>query len=413
MKKKELRIVALPYYEVGASLDGFMSEAPGRAMTLRPEPTNVVDAHAIRAYDWQGRHVGYVAHHSQQLAWLLLRGSGRHSLRGTVTDVDKVHKCVIFECSVETVGEVQELYPPGPFLDWTYTGPVLKPTPERSKLEYMTEELCERLDERASWNDRQQEDFAVLMEQFCQLSQYDLSAEMADYRRRLFLRLKGTGHSELSRLADELQMSVGRMGRSLNGGDVHHYWMNILTATDNASGLMPSCKGYDAEEVRAQLEEFPEGLYDVWLLNRGQFIQRVLYMHIPYDVLWKLVSGIAFVEAAERRDDVGTTVDEQEEPSTSRLHLPKALATPRAKEYWQRLQEAGFVDDRCRLMPETSRRQAMYIAEVFAEKAGIRSKWSTFQQLWGLKNLAQEKWSFLQTAQLPLRSKEIDALFEK
>ena len=165
--------------------------------------------------------------------------------------------------------------------------------------------------------------------------------------------------------------------------------------------------------MKAQLELFPEGLYDVWQLNRGQFIQKVLYMHIPYDVLWKLVSGIAFVEAAERRDDVGTTVDEQEEPSTNRLHLPKALATPRAKEYWQRLQEAGFVDARCRLMPETSRRQAMYIAEVFAEKAGIRSKWSTFQQLWGLKNLAQEKWSFLQTAQLPQRSKEIDALFEK
>ena len=413
MKKKELRIVALPYYEVGACLDGFMSEAIGRAMTLRPEPTNVVDALAIRAYDWQGRHIGYVSHNSQQLAWQLLRGSGRHSLRGTVVAVDKVHKCVFFECTVETVGEAQELYPQGPFLDWTYTGPVLKPTPERSKLEYMTEELSERLDERASWDDRQQQDFLTLIGEFCQLSQYDLSAEMADYRRRLYLRLRGTGHPELSHMADELQMSVGRMGRSLNGGAVQRYWLDILTASGTASALLPSCKGYDAEDVRAQLELFPEGLYDVWQLNRGQFIQKVLYMHIPHDVLWKLVSGIAFVEAATRKDDIGTPVDEQEEPPTSRQHLPKALATPRAQEYWQRLQEAGFVDARCRLLPETSRRQAMYIAEVFAEKAGIRSKWSTFQQLWGLKNLAQEKWSFLQTAQLPQRSKEIDALFEK
>ena len=54
----------------------------------------------------------------------------------------------------------------------------------------------------------------------------------------------------------------------------------------------------------------------------------------------------------------------------------------------------------------------MYIAEAFAEKLGIRSKWSVFQRLWNLKNLAQEKWSFQQTGQMPLRAKEIDALFD-
>lgn len=83
MKKKELNIVALPYYEVGACLDEFMSEVVGRALTLRPEPTNEVDALAIRAYDWQGRHIGYVANHSKEQAWKLLIGSGRSSLRET------------------------------------------------------------------------------------------------------------------------------------------------------------------------------------------------------------------------------------------------------------------------------------------------------------------------------------------
>ena len=52
-----LRIVALPYYEAGGCLGEFLAEAQGRSMTLRPEPTNDFDANAIRAYDWQGRHV--------------------------------------------------------------------------------------------------------------------------------------------------------------------------------------------------------------------------------------------------------------------------------------------------------------------------------------------------------------------
>jgi hypothetical protein len=49
---------------------------------------------------------------------------------------------------------------------------------------------------------------------------------------------------------------------------------------------------------------------------------------------------------------------------------------------------------------------------VFAERLGIGSKWKTFERLWGISNLAQEKWDFQQTGTLPSRSKEIDRIFE-
>ena len=420
MKKKELNIVALPYYEVGACLDEFMSEVVGRALTLRPEPTNEVDALAIRAYDWQGRHVGYVANHSKEQAWKLLIGSGRSSLRGTAVAANVEHKCVVFQCKVETVGTVKQLYPEKPFTDWHYTGPVLKPTQERKKLDYMTQELMDCLDERPTWDDRQQQDFIALLEQFCTLSQHDISADMASYRRRLYLRLKGCNNAQLKRLADELRMSVGRMGRSLHGGAVCQYWMDILLRPDTHPDLLPNVKGYDVEAVRSQLETFPEGLYDLWQKNHRQFIQRLFYMQIPHRVLWPFVSGIAFVEAATRkdaadtrRDTADTPADEQPQLPAALQHLPKPLATERAQVYWQRLQDAGFVDADCQLSPQTSRRQAMYIAEAFAEKIGVHAKWSLFQQLWNLKNLAQEKWSFQQTAQMPPRSKEIDAIFDE
>ena len=92
--------------------------------------------------------------------------------------------------------------------------------------------------------------------------------------------------------------------------------------------------------------------------------------------------------------------------------LSGVLASEEAMRYWKRLQQKGFVDERCQLKQDTTRKQAMYIAEVFAERLGIGSKWKTFERLCGSSNLAQEKWEFQQTGTLPSRSKEIDRIFE-
>ena len=92
--------------------------------------------------------------------------------------------------------------------------------------------------------------------------------------------------------------------------------------------------------------------------------------------------------------------------------LTGKLATDEAKNYWQRLQKAGFIDANYHLMPNTTRKQAMYIAEMFAERLGIKSKWKTFEQLWGVSNLAQEKWEMLESGSTPSRSNEIDKIFD-
>ena len=91
--------------------------------------------------------------------------------------------------------------------------------------------------------------------------------------------------------------------------------------------------------------------------------------------------------------------------------LPPRLSTEEAMKYWKRLQEAGFVDANYKLKPDTTRKQAMYIAELFAEKLGIISKWKTFEQMWGVSNLAQEKWDMQETGTTPSRSKDIDKIF--
>ena len=91
--------------------------------------------------------------------------------------------------------------------------------------------------------------------------------------------------------------------------------------------------------------------------------------------------------------------------------LPDVLATGLVMKYWSRLQQAGFVDEHYQLSPATTRKQAMYIADVFSDKLQMRSKWKPFQELWHINNLAQEKWEMQETGKSPSRSEEIDAVF--
>ena len=293
----KLHIVALPFYEVGGCLSEFYAEAPGKAMTLRPDPANDWDLHAICAYDWEGRHVGYVPQREHSKAWFTLRNSNSRWLRGHISEVDTEHKSVTFECSVEQLGEVTDLYSQSPFMEWAYTGPVLKLTREMVTLDYMMDEICQRLSERTSWSVAEQEDFTALCKRFCKLSKYDLSGDMSDYRRRLSERLQETKDEGLLPLVKELNMTSARCGRETHEGDVLDYWMGVLSEPKMVRSLLVRRQEYDLEKLRRQLEAFPESMFDEWLVNREHFVSKLVYMHIPREVLWRLVSGIAFYEA--------------------------------------------------------------------------------------------------------------------
>ena len=329
MSTVRLHIVALPYYEVGGCLGEFLAEAQGRAMTLRPDPTNDVDVNAICAYDWQGRHVGYVAIHDQLAAWQTLRGSGRRSLRGRVCEVNAEHKCVVFECCMETMGDVEDLYPQTAYLKWTYTGPVLKASQETVTLDYMMDEISERLDERDGWDEADRENFVVLCKRFSALSKYDLSGEMSDYRRRLCLRLLETRDEALLPLVEELNMAYGRAGRESQGGEVLDYWMCLLTAPRNIKSLLVHRHEYDLEKVHEQLLAFPEAMYEEWLENRERFVTKLLYMHIPREVLWRFISGIAFYEAMTARNKAIS--EEKKQTETCDEESPVQLSTAKGQ----------------------------------------------------------------------------------
>lgn len=304
----KLHIVGLPHLEVKECLDRFLAEAQGRTMTLCPEPENMVDPKAICAFDWQGRRIGYVAARELPLAWQMLNGSQRNSLRGHVTDVNTEHKSLVFECNLQLVADAvadSALLPTFP--EWKYSGPLMKLTLEMTKLDYMMTEINERLDERDAWTDAEREDFIQLARNFCELSEYDISREMWNFRQQLCQRIEATADAGLMPITDELQLAYSRSGREAANGRIFRYWTKVLTNPSWNQCWQELRSVFDYRKLHDELDLFPGKMYSEWQECPDTFFAKLLYRHIPREALRQLFSGIAFCQAAEDRQEVQET----------------------------------------------------------------------------------------------------------
>lgn len=293
-----LHIVGIPYRK---DLDGhvseFLAEAPGHAMTLRPESANDNDKVAVRAYDWLGRHVGYVSNSDLPDAWGALRCTEHNKLRGMIVSSNIKHPCIEFECVLQGYkGPATDLYPQKIFLEWKYTGPVLDIPEEFDNLIYMRDEIIDRLAERDEWDDEAKANFIQLAKRFAANLKYDISGEMSDYRSRLIEMLTDMGDGEFQEVIDELTMSSGRTGRETTCGSVLDFWKEQMQSAETRKRLMVHHRRYDVKTVENELEQFPEEMYFEWKANPERFVSKLYYRHIPREVIWRFVSGIAFVE---------------------------------------------------------------------------------------------------------------------
>ena len=213
---------------------------------------------------------------------------------------------MVVECIAEVSDEPTELYSQEDYLSWSYDGPVLPKTDEQDRLEFLMDEIHDRLGEREGWDDDDMGDFRQLVQRFIELSKFDLSGEMSDYRVRLASTLRSMDIDDLS---GEIDREASHAGRESRSGEVLEYWMKVLSKPAIARRMMAHASEYNCELVKRQLESFPQGMYGEWLSDRQFFVSRLFYNHIPRAVLWNFVSGIVFVSLTEAESD-----DEHQQP---------------------------------------------------------------------------------------------------
>ena len=335
MKILKIHIVGLPYCEdIEDCVAEFLEEAPGRTMTIRAQRDNEVDSNAIRAYDWQGRHVGFVSSNDLPEAWGALLASGSKSLRGTVSLTNREHPCAVFESVVnETFEPADERFSQKRFLDWHYDGPVLELPVVFNDLDYLMEEIDVRMYRIEEMSDEEKGDFICLLFRFIEKSVFDISAEMEDFIRKTRTRLMEYDIEDFEELAEKMSLLIGRKGRGTKCGALLEFWMSHLRSEVMGRRLLVYRERYDVKKIEKELKEFPDDLYSEWLVNPNSFVSKIYYKHIPREVLWHFVSGIAFVEAVKaaiRKEERGEASPQPipEQGSPTRSLSPKGKGAP-------------------------------------------------------------------------------------
>jgi hypothetical protein len=196
------------------------------------------------------------------------------------------------------------------------------------------------------------------------------------------------------------------------------YWSNHKRHLERKGGSLDEQWKADAEEVEQWLMNLRGYIYNSWNESPEAFGQALKREQLDDDtmllLLFYLAKKDAIVIETERLDKRRETM-EVNAPAAAikQTELPAELLTEKAQKYWKRLREAGFiVADGYALAEGVSANQAAFIADCMAGKLRLMYKWKPFQQLWGIKTLAQLAGTWKDYGKLPPRHEEIERLMQ-
>ena len=402
MERITFDVVGLAHLDVRDNWKEYVAEAVGKQLVLQPQPENVKDPYAVRARE--GRlHIGYVAVTDQDVVYQALKGSGLNRLRGVVVESNTEPPVLTVEAEVEKVEWQYDPFMYSMYEGWHYDGLPLMPR-KMEQLGDLTDDLTDELESKAA----NHETLAELTAQLLETNLYDMSREMTRSRYRIERLLAQRSEPEWQEVAHKLRQQKGMLMTHTNRDHVARYLFVDIPHELLNKGLEESHYTYDnrIEELKSQLTSFPYQLYDKFLADPVDFLREVYYKHVPRRYLNQLLSGIILM-ILKGRVEIERWGREGERDAIKQIHSMgkrtgcqkqnNILTSEAAEVYWRRLEEHGFVDSRHRLIAETTRQQAMYIADKFSIVLKTKTKWKSFETLWGIKNLAQEKWLHMET----------------
>lgn len=402
MERITFDVVGLAHLDVRDNWKEYVAEAVGKQLVLQPQPENVKDPYAVRARE--GRlHIGYVAVTDQDVVYQALKGSGLNRLRGVVVESNTEPPVLTVEAEVEKVDWQYDPFMYSMYEGWHYDGLPLMPR-KMEQLGDLTDDLTDELESKAA----NHETLAELTAQLLETNLYDMSREMTRSRYRIERLLAQRSEPEWQEVAHKLRQQKGMLMTHTNRDQVARYLFVDIPHELLNKGLEESHYTYDnrLEELKSQLTSFPYQLYDKFLADPVDFLREVYYKHVPRRYLNQLLSGIILM-ILKGRVEIERWGREGERDAIKQIHSMgkrtgcqkqnNILTSEAAEVYWRRLEEHGFVNSRHRLIAETTRQQAMYIADKFSIVLKTKTKWKSFETLWGIKNLAQEKWLHMET----------------
>lgn len=284
---------------------------------------------------------------------------------------------------------------------WRYTFAQLDTTESMDALDYAINELMAIMEGA--------DDAAMTLEEcvemICENCRYDLSCETSERLDACCFALEL--NSRLAMLERLEAASTHRRGR--RGVEEWREWFAALVRSKRADRLLKMYKNelrrrtgvsrVTRQQMAVDLLALEQTLYllpdhlDLYVDDPAQLMHMAFYRHITDVKQLELLSALVLRELLREATAglaITETVDERTvctlEGSQVVQREPAALFTPEAMELWQRLQEAGLVDED--YQPLMSMRKASIIASLMGSRLGLVPLWRPFEELWGAKDLS-------------------------
>lgn len=243
------------------------------------------------------------------------------------------------------------------------------------------------------------------VEMICEHCRYDLSCETSERLDACCFALESK--AQIAMLERLEAASTHRRGR--RGVEEWREWFAALVRSKRADRLLKMYKNelrrrtgvsrVTRQQMAVDLLALEQTLYllpdhlDLYVDDPAQLMHMAFYRHITDVKQLELLSALVLRELLREATAslaITETVDERTvctlEGSQVVQREPAALFTPEAMELWQRLQEAGLVDED--YQPLMSMRKASIIASLMGSRLGLVPLWRPFEELWGAKDLS-------------------------
>lgn len=305
--KYRLPINGLRHHDFKGRLDELYELAPGRRMSISIEQDNPSEANAIIAY-MGNSFVGYVrSGKDRELAYSIIKASGRNSLLGKIVGVDREKRWLWLK--VTSKDEIQhevEYAPTTVLTNWRFDGELLPVDEAELRLHTMLCNLETTLEELDPWD----EDMEQWLEYIEQNLWLDISLETSmQVSHILGLLTSGSNeHPEYEQKASRLQMTIDMMGspevRQVQALQI------IKKASSKEMDVLMMRYGDKAKECIKQL---PEVLKHLFLEDGETFMGRLWYLHCPYKQIREVKTLLAMIVRLEGESEkkITNTISEQ------------------------------------------------------------------------------------------------------
>ena len=318
----------------------YARQAVGKHLALVMDNQNEFDPIAVAVRDGCQR-IGFVAAQDSEEVAAALAASGKKMLLATCQGWGTKDESeqglyltaeVAFDAKMPIEQAYAKLYDDSRFTGWEYSGPMYCIS-QLSDLDSNTDMLEELLADVAQ--DTLSEDMAPmvkdLLADFLKNHCFDYSREMRRTRRRiseLLSEIVGGASAENSVSADGSSSADGSVSADgsadsflRRGLDALLADMGFITSSryreraarcffiDTPSRMLRASTGaYDysdrLDEVKHQLEAFPDNLYSYFKSDPVDFLRRIFYRRVPRKQMVQLLSGVILMVMNGRVDDV-------------------------------------------------------------------------------------------------------------